>query len=176
MRSEWGKQMSQAEMTSDCSRCVGLCCVALSFQRSDGFGHDKVAGDPCYHLDTSFRCSIHARREALGYDGCGEFDCLGAGQRATSVFSTRNWRRDPAVARQLHARFSLLIRLQEMRQALIEADDLDIQTELNDVRQELLDRIIFLADTHHDSIDGPAAAVLAEAKDFLGELARVAPH
>lgn len=166
--------MTQAEMTSDCSRCVGLCCVALSFDRSDGFGHDKVAGEPCYHLDASFRCSIHAKREALGYEGCEAFDCLGAGQRATAVFATQNWRRDPAVARQLHARFSLLMMLQEMRKALTEAADLDLMEALHTVRQALLGRIVLLADGHEHSIDGPAAAVLAEAREFLGQLARAA--
>ena len=168
--------MTQAEMASDCSRCVGLCCVALSFERSDGFGHDKVVGEPCYHLDSSFRCSIHAKREALGYEGCEAFDCLGAGQRATAVFSVRNWRGDPTVARQLYARFSLLMMLQEMRQALTAAADLDLRTEFHTVRQALLDRIVLLADGHEHSIDGPAATMLAEARDFLGELARDVRH
>ena len=168
--------MTQAEMTSDCSRCVGLCCVALSFERSDGFGHDKVAGEPCYHLDASFRCSIHAKREALGYDGCEAFDCLGAGQRATAVFAVKNWRRDPALARQLHARFALLTKLQEMRQALTAAANLDLLSAVHATRQALLDRIVLLADGHEDSIDGAAAAVLSEARAFLGELARAATH
>ena len=43
--------MDDAELQSDCSRCVGLCCVALSFSRADGFGHDKAAGEPCENLD-----------------------------------------------------------------------------------------------------------------------------
>ena len=166
--------MTETEMTSDCSRCVGLCCVALSFARADGFGHDKLAGEPCYHLDSSFRCSIHEKREALGYDGCEAFDCLGAGQRATAVFAVRNWRRDPAVARQLHARFAVLTRLQEMRQALMSAADLDLQAELHSVRQALLDRIVILADGYEETIDAPAGAVLAEAREFLGEVARSA--
>lgn len=163
--------MTQAEMVSDCSRCVGLCCVALSFERSDGFGHDKVAGDPCYHLDACFRCSIHEKREALGYEGCEAFDCLGAGQRATAVFATRNWRRDPAVARQFHSRFSLLTKLQEMRQALMAAADLDLLVENHAARQLLLDRIAALADGHDDHIDGPANAALIEATAFLNDVA-----
>lgn len=166
--------MTQAEMTSDCSRCVGLCCVALSFDRSDGFGHDKIAGEPCYHLDASFRCSIHEKRESLGYEGCEAFDCLGAGQRATAVFAVRNWRRDPAVARELHARFALLTRLQEMRQALNAAADLELPKALQSNRNELLRRIVVLADGHEDNIDAPAAAVLAEARAFLGDVARAA--
>ncbi|UJW83918.1 hypothetical protein [Devosia sp. SL43] len=165
--------MTESELQSDCSQCVGLCCVALSFDRSDRFGHDKVAGEPCYHLDAAFRCSIHARREALGYDGCEAFECLGAGQRATAVFATRNWRRDPAVARQLYGRFALLTKLQEMRQALMTAVDLELPGNLDGERLSLLERIIVLADGHDENIDSAAAAVLAQAKDFLRRLADV---
>ncbi len=61
-------------MTTDafqarCENCFGLCCTALSFTRSDQFGHDKLAGEPCHYLQTDFRCRIHARREDLGYEG-----------------------------------------------------------------------------------------------------------
>jgi hypothetical protein len=163
--------MTESELQSDCSRCVGLCCVALSFDRSDHFGHDKVAGEPCYHLDAGFRCSIHARREELGYEGCEAFDCLGAGQRATAVFATRNWPREPAVARQLYARFSILIKLQEMRQALLTAADLDLPNDLHADRLVLLDRIVVLADGMDDNIDRRAAATLVDAKDYLRRLA-----
>jgi hypothetical protein len=170
---EVARKMTVSELQSDCSRCVGLCCVALSFDRSDRFGHDKVAGEPCYHLDKAYRCSIHARREDLGYEGCEAFECLGAGQRATAVFATRNWRRDPAVARQLYARFAVLTKLQEMRQALTTAMDLELPVDLDDERLRLLGRIIALADGHDESIDSAAAAVLAQAKDFLRRLADV---
>ncbi|WEK04679.1 MAG: hypothetical protein P0Y65_21330 [Candidatus Devosia phytovorans] len=165
--------MADADLQSDCSRCVGLCCIALAFSRPDGFGHDKMAGEPCYHLDAAFRCSIHERREDLGYDGCEAFDCLGAGQRATAVFATQNWRRDPAINRQLHARFSLLTKLQEMRQALIEADDLELTPSLDASRQTLLGRIVTLADGHENNIDRAADDVLAEANGFLRQLANV---
>lgn len=165
--------MADDDFEADCSRCVGLCCVALSFARSDGFGHDKANGEPCHYLDAAFRCSIHARREALGYSGCEAFDCLGAGQRATAVFATRNWRREPAVARQLHARFALLTRLQEMRQALVTAGDLDLPPALHGQRLELLAQAASLADGHDDSIEQPAADVLAHSKQFLRRLAEV---
>ena len=31
----------------DCSKCFGLCCVALFFSKCDGFPTDKGAGKPC---------------------------------------------------------------------------------------------------------------------------------
>jgi hypothetical protein len=165
--------MDDVELQSDCQSCVGLCCVALSFSRADGFGHDKTAGEACHYLASDFRCSIHARREDLGYDGCEAFECLGAGQRATATFATQNWRRDPAIARRLHARFSLLTRLQEMRQALMTAEDLDLPAGFDATRQSLLVRIANLADGHDESIEAAASEVLGEAKAFLRQLAVV---
>ncbi|WP_224703660.1 hypothetical protein [Devosia aquimaris] len=170
--------MSQADLEADCSRCAGLCCVALAFDRSDRFGHDKLAGEPCYHLASDFRCKIHARREELGYDGCVAFDCLGAGQRATAMFAQRDWRGDRTVALALYARFSLMTKLQEMRQALMTAADLELAPEHEAVRVALLSRIVALADhvpatPEEDDIDPQGAAVLAEAKQFLRRLADV---
>jgi len=48
------------DLVADCSRCVGLCCVLLPFQRSADFAFDKAAGEPCRHLDDGHRCRIHA--------------------------------------------------------------------------------------------------------------------
>jgi hypothetical protein len=121
-----------SDFSADCSRCFALCCVALSFQRSADFGHDKPSGTPCHHLGQDFRCRIHTRREALGYEGCEEFDCLGAGQLASAEFSSRNWRREPSEARLLHARFLELTRIQEMRRALHEALDLSPAADIAD--------------------------------------------
>lgn len=166
--------MSEGEYQSDCDHCFGLCCVALAFSRSDDFGHDKVAGEPCFHLDANARCSIHARREQLGYEGCEAFECLGAGQRASAVFAAQNWRRDTATARRLHARFALLLQLQEMRRALDEAAELGLTADLDADRQALLEQIGSLADSHAESIELPAGAVLAQARDLMATLVRVA--
>lgn len=168
--------MNDAALQSDCQSCVGLCCIALSFSRSDGFGHDKMAGEPCYHLDSQFRCSIHARREDLGYDGCEAFECLGAGQRATAMFATQNWRRDPAIARRLHARFALLTKLQEMRRALMDAADLELPSELDLDRVALLGRIVGLADGLDNEIEAASSHVLAEAQGFMRRLSAFAAN
>lgn len=165
--------MDDVELQSDCSRCVGLCCIALSFSRADGFGHDKAAGEPCYHLDSQFRCSIHERREDLGYDGCEAFECLGAGQRATAIFATQNWRRDSGIRRQMHARFSLLTRLQEVRQALMTAQTLGLPQEVEAERLVYLARISELADGHDENIESRAVAVLAETRNYIRSLASI---
>lgn len=170
--------MAQGDLQADCSRCVGLCCVALSFDRSDHFGHDKVAGEACYHLGADFGCKIHARREELGYEGCVAFDCLGAGQRATALFAKRDWRGDRAVALELYAKFSQLTKLQEMRQALLTARDLKLTPTLEAERRALLARVAELADDDRAEADGidasaQAGAVLAEARHYLRRLADV---
>ena len=88
------------ELAADCSRCAGLCCVALPFGRSADFPVDKAAGDPCEHLRRDFRCGIHDRLREEGYRGCTVFDCFGAGQQVTQVtFGGKDWRSGEASAR-----------------------------------------------------------------------------
>ncbi|UYN98399.1 MAG: hypothetical protein KIT02_10535 [Devosia sp.] len=160
--------MAEPDFEARCEQCFGLCCVALSFDRGPQFGHDKLAGVPCHHLDDQFRCRIHARREDLGYDGCEAFDCLGAGQIASARFAGENWRRDPAMARRLYAEFSTLMRLQEMRQALVTASDLELAPDQHELRRALLGRFELV-------VDGPdrasAETVLTDARRFLRGLA-----
>ncbi len=163
--------MPQPTFEADCARCFGLCCVALSFERGDQFGHDKVAGEPCLYLASDFKCRIHARREELGYDGCEAFDCLGAGQRASAIFAAENWRRDPSVSRRLYASFSLLMRLQEMRQALETAASLDLSDVLHAERLNLLSRIATQAESGREDVVAEAGIALAEARNFLKRLA-----
>lgn len=71
-------------LTSDCSRCRGLCCVGLYFSAADGFPVDKDAGVRCAHLLPDCRCDIHSELEGRGMKGCMAFDCLGAGQRVVA--------------------------------------------------------------------------------------------
>lgn len=165
--------MEDATFAADCSKCFGLCCTALSFDRSEQFGHDKLAGQPCQYLQADFRCRIHEKREALGYSGCEAFDCLGAGQRASAAFAGENWQRDPAVARHLYARFSQLLSLQEMRQALVTAQSLDISEDLHRQRAELLARLGAEADSAHNEATADAQAIVGEGKAFLKSLAAV---
>jgi hypothetical protein len=159
------------DLVADCSSCFGLCCIALRFERSDGFGHDKAAGEPCHYLQADFRCRIHARRDALGYEGCGEFDCLGAGQRASAAFAGCNWQRDPGTARELYAHFGQLLALQEMRQALVEAAALELARDLEVLRAQTLSDIASLADGLQTDIHGSAPPVLASARDLLEQIA-----
>ena len=165
------RQVTVPPFTADCEKCFGLCCTALSFERSDQFGHDKLGGQPCQFLQSDFRCRIHARREDLGYGGCEAFDCLGAGQKASAAFAALNWRNDSGVARRLYARFSQLLLLQEMRQALETAAGLDISADRHEERQRLLDLVGAEADSGASDVTGAGRRLLNEGKNFLKGLA-----
>lgn len=83
------------ELAADCTRCAGLCCGVFAFEKSAEFAIDKPAGTACSHLDAGFRCDIHADRQALGYSGCLNFDCYGAGQVMTAdILAGGDWRKD----------------------------------------------------------------------------------
>lgn len=163
--------MAETSFAADCQACFGLCCTALSFERSSQFGHDKPGGQPCQFLQSDFRCRIHAQREDLGYGGCEDFDCLGAGQRASAAFAGLNWRGDSSVARRLYARFSQLLMLQELRQALDTAAGLDISAEQHRRRKKLLDLVGGEADSGANDVTGSGEQILTEGKSFLRSLA-----
>ncbi|WP_052951386.1 hypothetical protein [Devosia soli] len=160
----------ETDFFADCSKCFALCCTALAFDRGSQFAHDKAAGQPCHHLASDFRCTIHAKREELGYDGCEEFDCLGAGQRASAAFAGENWRRDPSVARRLYASFSMLLRLQEMRRAFVTAADLEIDAALHKERLSLLASLSAQADTYSEENAAAVDQTLKDCRAFLRRL------
>jgi hypothetical protein len=99
------------ELTPDCARCVGLCCVALAFPRSHAFAFDKQAGERCRHLEPSHACSIHDRLAEVGMRGCVAYECFGAGQYVVQVLHD-------------HAAFPLVVRLHEMLELLDQASRL----------------------------------------------------
>lgn len=154
----------------ECGKCFALCCVALSFQRSADFGHDKPSGQACHFLETDYRCRIHAQKEALGYEGCIEFDCLGAGQRASAGFAGLNFSGGPAVARRLYGRFTELLKLQEMRQALVDAGEFPLSVEMDKERRALLERFARSADVPRQDLDPEAGQLLAEGERFIAAL------
>lgn len=109
-------------LTADCARCVGLCCVAPAFARSADFAVDKPAGTPCRHLDQGFRCGIHADLREHGFAGCTVFDCLGAGQRVVQeTFGGRSWRAGPDLAGPMFTAFATVRALHELLFLLSEA-------------------------------------------------------
>lgn len=95
--------MSCPDLASSCSDCLGLCCVATSFDRGPAFAFDKVAGEPCPHLTAAHRCAIHPTRAHHGMSGCLSYECHGAGQRASALPLAEDERvRTFLVLRELH--------------------------------------------------------------------------
>jgi hypothetical protein len=124
-------------------------------------------------LQGDFRCRIHERLDDLGYGGCDAFDCLGAGQRASTAFAAQNWRKDAAIARRLYARFSQLLLLQELRQALDTAASLEISAELHGKRLRLLAQVGEEADSSASDVTRAGQSILSDGKAFLKSLASV---
>jgi hypothetical protein len=97
------------ELTADCSRCAGLCCVLLPYRAVDGFGTDKPGGTPCSNLLADHRCGIHDRLDETGWAGCTAYDCQGAGQHVTRVtYAGRDWRSGEVNLGEMAAVFSVM--------------------------------------------------------------------
>lgn len=114
------------EFVGDCSRCVGLCCVALTRTRAGGFGADIPAGTPCHHLQTDNLCQIHSQLREEGWPACTVFDCFGAGQQVTQVTfaGQADWRDGPDTAHAMFSTFAAMRHLMEMLRLLTEAHTL----------------------------------------------------
>jgi hypothetical protein len=125
------------EYHAECTRCEGLCCVSLPFDRSESFAFDKQADVPCRHLTGRNRCAIHRRLVPLGQSGCARYDCLGAGQRVTALARGRSWRSHPERARVLFEAFRRLKRLHELVVMLLLAQRLALPAEAEAQRREL---------------------------------------
>lgn len=120
------------ELAADCSRCAGLCCVALAFAKSADFAFDKAAGEECVNLDDGFRCRIHPQLRERGFKGCTVFDCFGAGQHVTqSVYGGATWHDGPEVRDGMFAVFPIVRQLHELLFYLREALSLPAATPLH---------------------------------------------
>lgn len=129
--------MPPPELTSDCSRCFGLCCVLMPFAASSGFGVDKPSGTPCLNLASDDSCSIHATLREDGWPGCTVFECFGAGQQVSQVtYDGVSWREQDnlgemaatlSVMRQLH---EVLVHLAEVARRSPDRDAARAATEV----------------------------------------------
>ncbi|KAA0921298.1 pentapeptide repeat-containing protein [Streptomyces apricus] len=137
-----GTATDHAELTADCSRCFGLCCVALPFAASADFAVDKAAGTPCRNLRADFGCGIHAELRQRGFSGCTVYDCFGAGQKVSQVvFGGEDWRSRPGdEARLMFDVFRTVRHLQELLRYLTEALALPAARPLHAELRRALDR------------------------------------
>ncbi|WP_018215590.1 pentapeptide repeat-containing protein [Salinispora vitiensis] len=164
------------ELRADCSRCVGICCVAPAFAASADFAIDKPAGRPCPNLRPDLRCGIHSELRSRGFPGCTVFDCFGAGQRVTQVtFGGRDWRDDQPTARAMFDTFTVVRPLHELLWHLTEALTMELPAPLRAALAEALattDRLAggdpeslrsLAVDTHRSGV----VPLLAQAADHV---------
>lgn len=128
------------DLCADCARCEGLCCVVLAFDESPAFAFTKPLNTPCQHLSDENRCKIHRRRGEIGFGGCCDYDCHGAGQRATALVPGRSWREDPERARALFGTFCTLLELHELLLLLGAATRLDLPLWAETERRRLFEQ------------------------------------
>jgi uncharacterized protein YjbI with pentapeptide repeats len=122
----WDKELYQ-NLSVDCEKCFGFCCVALYFSASDGFPTDKVAGKPCINLQQNFSCVIHKNLREKGLKGCTAYDCFGAGQKVAQVtYSGQDWRQSSELAKQMFDVFLIMRQFHEMLWYLAQAYTLQI--------------------------------------------------
>lgn len=160
------------ELMADCSRCVGLCCVALAFARSSEFAFDKAAGDPCVNLGDEFLCRIHPELRERGFSGCTVFDCFGAGQQVTQrTFGGGDWREDPELRGEMFAVFPIMRQLHELLWYLEEAVRMPAAAPLRPELTAARDEVTRVTDASADRILG---LDLDELRAPIAELLRTA--
>jgi uncharacterized protein YjbI with pentapeptide repeats len=102
-------------LKSDCTRCFGLCCVALPYGKSSDFPFNKEGGEPCRNLCSDNRCKIHEGLREKGFRGCVSYECFGAGQHVSqTIYKGRDWRDNSERAIEMFEVFPLVQQLHEM--------------------------------------------------------------
>jgi uncharacterized protein YjbI with pentapeptide repeats len=115
------------DLSADCQRCFGLCCVALPYAKSADFAFDKDGGTPCRNLQSNYQCSIHKDLREKGFRGCSAYECFGAGQKVSQItYEGKDWRSSPETANQMFDVFPIMQQLHEMLWYLHEALSIDI--------------------------------------------------
>lgn len=135
--------MTRENLLADCSRCFGLCCVALPFVASADFAITKTAGEPCVNLQPDFGCGIHTSLRDRGFRGCTVYDCFGAGQQvAQQTYAGQSWRSVPATAAQMFEVFPVVQQLHELLWYLEEAVERAATTALRRQAEVLREEIV----------------------------------
>ena len=113
------------DLSPDCERGCGLCCVAPAFAESSDFAITKEAGCACPHLTPEFRCEIHSVLRARGFPGCVAYDCFGAGQKVTQLtYKGADWRQSRPMASEMFEVFGLMRQVHSLLRYLAEAVEL----------------------------------------------------
>ena len=168
-------------LVSDCSRCSGLCCIALYCFKSDGFPQNKPIGKPCINLMDNFKCRIHNDLENKGMKGCIGYDCFGAGQYLTEdVYCGVTWKTQLERVKEICDLYMLIYRMFQLRFFLYESKKLasseillpEIEQLLkeNDVicKQSIEEMLQYPIDSYQDKVNHILKKSCVELNKFLG--------
>lgn len=129
-------------LQADCSKCFGLCCVALPYANSADFAYDKASGTPCDNLQSDYRCSIHSNLRNKGFKGCTVYECFGAGQKVSQgTYEGKDWRENSSLAQEMFNVFPIMQQLYEMLRYLNEAVGLEVTKPIRRELQECIAQI-----------------------------------
>lgn len=121
------------QLKTNCSKCSGLCCVALFFFKMDGFPKDKKAGEPCDNLLNNFQCKIHTQLEDKNLKGCIGYDCFNAGEHVTQfIYQGKTYRDLPNRAMEIFDIFMIISQLFQARYYLLEVLTLEISSKMKE--------------------------------------------
>ena len=166
--------MKTPDLNSDCPNCVGLCCLALAFDKSGLFAFDKAAGQACPNLSVDHTCTIHAELAKSGFQGCINYQCDGAGQRVTQeVFHGRSWRDDPALIPPMLAAFAGMRGVHSRLALLASAENLRLATDQKSHLNQLRRKLASAPDWPADELSGFEQSQTA--RDIQAFLASLAP-
>lgn len=112
----------KSNLAINCKDCCGLCCVALYFNKTDGFPENKQAGTPCVNLSVDNTCKIYNQLNAKNLKGCINYDCFGAGQKVAQDWKIKSGlNSNQSLKRDIFKSFEMNRLLNQMLWYLIEA-------------------------------------------------------
>ncbi len=152
-------------LVADCSACMGICCVAPSFEKGAEFALSKPALTPCPHLNDKDRCKIYRNLDWHGFSACGAFDCKGAGQYLTQVvYPGKSWRDSPTLKAEMAETYRRLRRVHDLIEVFTLANSLPLDERQETARQTAL---ITLAPENGWTAEG---LIEAEAAGLFGDM------
>ncbi|WP_424944007.1 hypothetical protein [Aliiroseovarius crassostreae] len=126
-------------LQAECSACIGICCVAPAFDKSDGFALSKPALTPCPHLNDKNRCKIHKNLKWHGFSACEAFDCKGAGQYLSQVlYPGKSWRDSPDLKAEMAESYRRLRRVHDLLEIFTLAASLPLDADQEATRKRAL--------------------------------------
>lgn len=168
--------VDESSLEPDCARCVGLCCVALSFTKSGDHAFTKPEGVACRNLTRDFQCGIYPNLVEQGFPGCKAFNCSGAGQKVTQImFPDADWRANADVGNRMFTAFFIVKELHELIWALLKlaslCPDADLRSQISE-KASALEQLTFQGEHRLGMVD--MAAQKRENRGFadLVEVAR----